>query len=587
MDQVAQIREKIDIVALIQEYIPLKKLGSNFKTTCPFHNEKTPSFVVSPERQIWHCFGCQKGGDCYTFLMEYENLEFVEALRILSKKTGIELTSQFQSNASSQKENIYTVNKLAMDFYHYVLTKHNAGKKAMSYLLEQRKMSPALINTFQLGYAPSTGNSLVTYLMQKKGYKKEELFEAGLAVQRGRVGDFFAHRIMFPLTDHRSNIVGFSGRIMDVGDSFGPKYVNTRDTLVYHKGSLFFGLHSAKDEIKKKGKAVLVEGEFDVISSFAEGIKNVVAIKGTALTDSQVKLLGRFCQRVSLCFDMDNAGQDALKRSLPILEKNGFTTTVVVVPNAKDADELLKTDPIAFKKAVENDIGVYDFLLSRIFTTYDKKTADGKKKISEEMLQFFVNIDNEIVKEHYFRKLSEELETSYDSIVRQAEKLAKKDSAVVKQDPKVKRDRNEVLEEYMLSVIVQSKDPKSALAKIVPLQSHFSFRSSAYGKIIERLIAYVEKNSFFDQKQFVQTLPEELVKTFDTCFLFPLPQFVSEDHVLEEVGKVALELKELSVRAEIKSLGEKIKEVEKNGESEELKEMQGKLDSLIGLLQQS
>lgn len=586
MDQVGQIREKIDIVALIQEYIPLKKMGSNFKTTCPFHNEKTPSFVVSPERQIWHCFGCQKGGDAFSFLMEYENLEFIEALRILSKKTGIELTSQFQSGASSQKENIYTLNKLAMEFYHYVLTKHNAGKKALSYLLDQRKLSLPLIETFKLGYAPAVGNALSSYLLEKKGYKKEDLFEAGLAVQRGRVMDFFANRIMFPLTDHRSNIVGFSGRIMDEKNSFGPKYVNTRDTLVYHKGSLFFGLDRAKDEIKKKGKALIAEGEFDVISSFSEGIKNVVAIKGTALTDSQVTLLGRFCKKVALCFDMDSAGQEATKRSLSILEKHGFTTSVVVIKNGKDADEAIKKDPISFKKAIEEDTGIYDFFLSRTLSAYDKKTGEGKKKISDELISIFTNIDNEIVKEHYFRKLSEELDTSYDSISRQAEKMVKKETNTKGQDEKIKRDRKEILEEYLLSLIVQSDNLSEVLSKLHLTKAHFSYDTSAYLKILSELLSFVEAHKPFNRNQFVVMLPKELIETYNICFLFPLPQFANSDHYREEVEKVALELKELIVKDRIKQIGEKIKETEKNGSSDS-QPLREELDTLIRLLQKS
>lgn len=585
MDQVSQIREKIDIVALIQEFIPLKKAGSNFKTTCPFHNEKTPSFVVSPERQIWHCFGCNLGGDCYTFLMEYEKLEFIEALRILAKKTGIELTQRFDGG-SSKKEKIYTLNKLAMDFYHFVLTHHNAGKKALSYLLDQRKISLPLIEAFKIGYAPGVGNALSTYLIQKKGYKKEDLFEAGIAVQKARVADFFMNRIIFPLFDHRDNTVGFSARLLDSGvNSFGSKYVNTRDTLVYHKGSLFFGLNIAKEEIKKKGKAIVVEGEFDVISSFMHGIKNVVAIKGTALTENQVKLLSRFCQKVSLCFDTDAAGQDAIKRSLPILEKHNFTTSIVPTTQGKDPDEALQKDPTAFKKALENDIGIYDFFLAKVLLRFDKKTAEGKKKIADELLPLFTNIDNEIIKEHYFRKLSTELDTSYESINKQAKKLATKQDDFIQQETKTKRDRKEILEEYLLSLIIQAENVHGALAKIAPIESNFSFSATAYQKIIERLLSFAKTHKSFDRNQFASSLPEELIKTFNTCFLFPLPQFISREHYLQEIENVANELKELSVRFNMQQIGEKIKEIEKNGKSGELQKLQEEFDSLIRLLQ--
>jgi len=204
MDQVSLIRSKIDIVSLIQEYIPRKKMGRNFKTNCPFHSEKSPSFVVSPERQIWHCFGCQRGGDVYAFLMEYEHIEFPEALRMLADKAGVVLENQhIDVGLSSKKERMYGLNHLAAEFYNYLLTKHELGKEALDYLTKKRHMKLPTIKTFQVGYAPTSGSALTTYLIKKKGYKKEEVLEAGLAYERnGRLYDFFHGRIMFALTDH-------------------------------------------------------------------------------------------------------------------------------------------------------------------------------------------------------------------------------------------------------------------------------------------------------------------------------------------------------------------------------------------------
>ncbi|MGH9856735.1 MAG: DNA primase, partial [Acidobacteriota bacterium] len=328
MDEVAQIREKIDIVALISEYVPLKKAGRNFKAPCPFHTEKSPSFVVSPERQIWHCFGCQKGGDCYTFLMEYERLEFPEALRLLAKRTGIELAQRGASKGLiSQKERLYQANSLAKEYYHYVLTKHKAGERARSYL-KNRGITEKVMQTFMLGFSPSNGTALSQYLTQKKRFSNEEVVAAGLAFQRGqRIQDFFWGRLMFPLIDHRDNVVGFSGRLLEPKENVG-KYVNTRETLIYHKGEHFYGLSVTKDAIRRADQAIIVEGEFDVISCFENGIANVVGVKGTALTESQVNLLARFAQKITFCFDGDKAGQEAIKRSLAIVEKKGITPTV-------------------------------------------------------------------------------------------------------------------------------------------------------------------------------------------------------------------------------------------------------------------
>src|SRR6185437_12084031 len=367
MDQVSQIREKIDIVSFISEFIPLKKTGRNFKANCPFHGEKTPSFVVSPERQIWHCFGCSKGGDVYTFLMEYERLEFPEALRTLAKRTGIELKSQEKNTGlATQKERLYQINSLAKEYYHYVLTRHPAGKRALDYL-KNRGVSDKIIETFMLGFAPM-GNALTKYPLSKKKFAREDLVAAGVVFQKGRdVVDFFRGRLMFPLIDHRDNVVGFAGRILD-SDSSTSKYINTRETLIYHKGEQFYGLNITKNAIRKENQAIIVEGEFDVISCFENGIANVVAVKGTALTEAQVNLLGRFAQKITFCFDGDKAGQEAIKRSLAVVERKGLTPTVIEIPGGKDPDEALKNEPGLFKKAAREDRNIYDYLFDKALT---------------------------------------------------------------------------------------------------------------------------------------------------------------------------------------------------------------------------
>ncbi|MDO8461093.1 MAG: DNA primase [bacterium] len=592
MDQVAQIREKIDIVSLISEYIPLKKMGRNFKATCPFHSEKTPSFVVSPERQIWHCFGgCSKGGDCYTFLMEYEKMEFVEALRILAKRTGIELEGlgKWDSGITSKKENIYMLNNLSCEFYHYVLTKHNAGKKALEYLTKKREIDSRVIETFKLGFSPSFGNALCGYLENKKGYKRSDILEAGLATERGgRLTDFFSNRIMFPLFDHRNNIVGFSGRVMSDDSSSLSKYVNTRETLVYHKGSHFFGIHTALPEIKKTGKAIVMEGEFDVISSFQNGIRNAIAVKGTALTDNQAILLSRFSKKVSLCFDDDAPGQEAIKRSVPALEKKHLTTFVVVIPKGKDPDDAIKEDAVMFKKAVERDVGVYDFLISKSLESIDKKTAEGKKRITEEILPMLSQIENEVVKEHYLKRLSIELETSFESIVRQIEKIAQKEplKAKIGQEER-KRERQEVLEEYLLALILQCKSHKQALEIVKDLLIEFQFTTPSYNKLFNNFYNYFTTTSLFDRERFISSLPKELINAFDTCYLFPLTLFEDDLEYLQEIRKTAKELQIIYLRSQMTRIGEEMKNKEKLATEEEMQKLQDKLSHFVSLLKKT
>ncbi len=573
MDQVAQVREKIDIVLLISEYIPLKKTGHNFKAPCPFHSEKTPSFVVSPERQIWHCFGCNRGGDCFSFLMNYENLEFPEALRMLAKKVGIELVqTPFQSGVSSKKEKIYTLNRLTAEFYHYVLTKHPAGKRAMSYLTKERGIDPKVLDTYMVGFAPTNGRALVSYLITKKKYTKEDLFDAGLAVQKmGGLRDFFVNRIIFSLFDHRGNVEGFSGRIIDPTTASGqvPKYVNTKETIVYHKGNVFFGLHRAKDEIKKQKWAIIMEGEFDVLSSFQSGISNAVAVKGTALTENQVNLIARFCEKVSLCFDTDSAGQEAVIRSLAAIEKKGLTTTVIISPNGKDPDEAIKTDEGAFKQAVKHDIPVYDYLLERFFSIIDANSVEGKKRLTEELLPVFNAIENEVIKEHYLKKLALALDTSYESVAKQAQRLVRreKDASVL---PKIneKRPRKEILEEYLLGLILQYKKPKDPLEEILKKYPSFSFSIPAMEKIIENLALFVKEHEEFNSILFLKQLPPELFSVFDRCYLLPLPVFTNDEVHLEEILKIAKDAYVFSLHEQIKAISNDIKQQEKDGKDD-------------------
>jgi len=586
MDQVAQVRQKIDIVNLIQEYLPLKKTGRNFKTNCPFHGEKTPSFVVSPERQIWHCFGCHKGGDVFTFLMEYEHIEFPEALRILADKAGIALKQQFDTGVTSRKERLYGINRLAAEFYHYLLTKHTLGKDALSYLTKNRHITLAALKTFQLGYAPKMGNALVTYLLKKKGYKREDVLEAGLAYERnGRLYDFFHDRIIFVLTDHRDNVVGFSGRIMSQRTDTS-KYINTRETLIYHKGMTFFGFNIAKEAIKKDGEVILMEGEFDVISSFQQGVSNVVAVKGTALTDDQVNLLSRFTQKVAICFDMDRAGQDALRRSIPLLEKKNLQTTVIVLPNGKDPDDSIQENPITYKKAVKEEINVYEFLLREALHKWDATTVEGKRAITAEVLPVYGLIENEIVKEHFLNELSQAIDTSSESLQKEMNKQKKqqliKKESVFTPTPRI---REEVLEEYITALIIQAEDPKPLLILVDSFLATYIWQVASYQKILKRLEDMVA-TTVYSQEGFVAALPQELESAFDTCFLLPLPVFSDKERYTQEVKQVAKELQQLFVRAQIKRIGDAIKKQEKEGTVEELETLQEQLSQFVGLLSQ-
>lgn len=590
MDQVSEIREKIDIVSFISEYLPLKKMGRNFKANCPFHTENTPSFVVSPERQIWHCFGCNKGGDAYTFLMEYENMEFPEALRALAKKTGVTLKeSQFKQGVYSEKEKIYTINNHALKFYHYILTTHKVGKIALSYLTKERKLGKGMIETFELGFSPNTGSSLSDYLTKKKNYKNKDLVLAGLSIERnGKLYDFFKNRIMFPLFDHRGNVVGFSGRSLEDTSSFqssAPKYINTRETAVYHKGSMFFGLNSAKEEIKQKENAIIVEGEFDAISLFQEGIKNVVAIKGTALTENQVSLLARFTPKITLCLDQDSAGFEATKRSLEVIEKKGLVTSIIVLNNAKDPDEAIKKNPLEFKKALRETREIYDFLIDKFILENDKTSASGKKIITDNLLPLISNISNEIIKEHYLKKLGKVLDISPESLNKEVEKLSKKnqeDKIVIPK--KDKKGRRGLLEEYLISLIIQNENSKEVVEDIKKILSDYKFETPSFAKILQNIYLYFEKKDKFNNQDFVKNLSKELLAAFDMCYLFPLPKFATELTYENELKKVAKELLTIYIKDRVRLISEEIRQKENDKNLEKLEVLKQEFTRLLSLL---
>lgn len=569
MDQVAEIRDKIDLAALIGEYVPLKKAGRNFKAPCPFHNEKSPSFVVSPERQIWHCFGCGKGGDCYTFLIEYERLEFPEALRLLAKRVGVELQQRnAQSGLTSQKERLYQCNSLAKEFYHYVLMEHKVGEKAREYL-KGRGITEAVMKTFMLGFSPITGTALTSYLTKKKGFTDEEVVAAGLAYQRGpKPQDFFWGRLMFPLIDHRDNVVGFSGRILDNNDKTS-KYINTRETLIYHKGEHFYGISVTKDAIRRTNQAIIVEGEFDVISCFENGISNVVGVKGTALTENQVNLLARFAQKITFCFDGDKAGQEAIKRSLPIVEKRNITPTVIEIPGGKDPDESLKNEPGLFKKAVKEDSGIYDYLFKKVFSSIDADSAEGKKQIADTLLPFLAEIRNEIIKEHFIRKLSTDLGTSYESIMKEMNRLKRKEAPVVeKVESKEKKSKEEVLEEYLFALIIQHQKPIIMAQKAVETIGTVFTQDRAYQKLLMHLQS-APLDGQFSTKGFGNSVPKELVPSYDISLLTSLPKFLDDKNYDEEIESVTRKLKLLYVQKKLKELATEIHQMEEDGQEEE------------------
>jgi DNA primase len=581
MDQVDQVRQKTDIVELIGSYISLKKAGRNFKALCPFHSEKTPSFIVSPERQIWKCFGCSLGGDVFTFLMEYEKMTFGEALKMLADKAGIKLDSYRPSADQQQKDKLLNINHLASELYHYILLNHKVGQKGLLYL-KQRGIGSSQIKLYKLGYAPDAWETLIKFLGAKKSYKLKDLEQSGLIIKgKKSYYDRFRGRITFPLEDHRGNILGFSGRTLKP-DLKGAKYINSPETQIYHKGRLFYGLKQAKKTIKDKDAAVLVEGEFDAISSYKAGVKNVVATKGSALTEDQVNLIKRFCSKIVLALDADAAGSEAAKRGIEIAEQADLAVRVTQIEYGKDPDEFARHSPKGWRQAVKKAIPIYDFYIKNSLSRFNKNTAEGKKNITAELLPILGRIVNEVVKSHYLKKLAGKLGMGEEILIREMDRLSKKQIKSSWQTPKTakltqkpeSKTRREILEEYILSLIIQAKKQTSGFLKDITLK-HLG--QPAVVKILTKLKSYMVKKDKLDINLFAKSLPSELLQTFDRLYMQDLENVLEDEKKLEkEFEKTRQEIRTYYLKQKINDLAEKIKNAEKDKDFKKLKSLREK-----------
>lgn len=571
MDDTELIKEKINIVDLISEYLTLKKSGVNFKAICPFHSEKTPSFVVSPERQIWHCFGCQKGGDHFTFLMEKESLDFKEALEILAKKAGVILKKT--PDKKDFKDKLFEINLKAQEFFHHILTKHPLGKKALEYL-KIRGLTDTSIEEFGLGYAPNSWESLTRFLL-KRGFNTQEIITSGLGVasQSGSY-DRFRGRVTYPMIDGKDQLRGFSGRVLNSAE---PKYINTPQTLIFDKGNFLFGLNLAKSEIRSKKEAVLVEGEMDVILSFQAGFKNVVAVKGTALTAGQVELIKKYSENLNLSFDMDLAGDSAARRGIEIADQAGLNIKVIQIEEGKDTAEVVQTDPKIWQKAIETAIPVYDYYLASSAKRYDTKKPEDLKKIAQELIPVWAKISDDLVREHYIQKLSAFLKTD-EAILRAAiskARLVEKRSyahilAQSKSDNVVLgKSRRELLEEYLIALLLRM--PQTIV--FVPTFPETIFLREIWRQIYVLLVLYLDSISFkgqaFNINEFVDNLPKEMLAEIDRLYLMELDTKLSDEaNWKKELESVVLELKKALIKASLEKLSLEIKNAQEFGKME-------------------
>jgi len=585
---VEEIKKRLDIIEFIGSFITLKKAGRNFKAVCPFHQEKTPSFIVSPERQIWHCFGaCGEGGDVIRFLMKWENITFIEALRELAKKTGVVLRKvSFEDRLWKKRERFFNMNFLATEFFQYVLNKTRFGKKGLDYL-NSREVNSSIAKKFQLGYAPDSWDSLKTFLKRKK-FAEEEILENGLIIkgESGRYYDRFRGRLIFPLKDTRNNVIAFSGRTLDE-NAKEAKYINSPETAIYHKRETLFGINLARESIKKENNVYLVEGEFDIITPYSHGFNNFVAIKGSALTSEQLMLLKRYTDRITLFLDADTAGEEAVKRGIDEAERFDFDIRVVSLDFAKDPDEAIKKDLKSFKKVLEKPVAIYDYLINLAKKRYPSDSAFDKKKIGDEIIPYLEKISNPIVRSHYVKKLAKLLLVTEGSIENLITKLKRKKKILASYKPIVshqpKEARELVIEKYLLSCLFQEEDNKQLFKKIFSVLTAGDFYLPADQKIIRQYVEFKNlKKDSLKINNFINQLAAELKPIFDEVYLYAS---IEEKLNEESLEKVIYEIKTFSLKRQMKKiLLEEEENPDKNKQlislNQALKEVEKKLVSL-------
>lgn len=590
---IEEIKSRLDIVEVISEYITLKQAGINFRATCPFHKEKTPSFFVSPERQLWRCFGCSEHGDIFSFVMKMEGLEFPEALRILAKKAGVEL-QKTDPHVISQKTKLLDICQLAASFFQDSLNS-DKGLKTREYL-KKRNVSEKSIADFNLGYAPDSWNDLLQFF-RKKGFKDSEIESAGLIIKKNQSADYydrFRNRLMFPISDQHGVIVGFGGRALDENEI--AKYLNSPETAVYNKSRLLYAIDKAKMEIKKNNFAILVEGYMDTIASHQAGVTNVVASAGTSLTLDQIKLLKRYTPNVILSFDADSAGQDATKRSIDLLLEQEMNVKIVVVPKGKDPDELIREDPQLWKKTIVGAKRIMDYYFDSVFENLDLDKVESKKKAAKILLPIIAKISDRIEQSHWLQQLGARIKVE-EKILREVlgrskQKIthphAKEESVEM---PKKIQSRNLLMSERFFGLILKGlclfPKPGDFLSEIINNLFLEQFKDQKLNQLAKDLkVCYSDFNQrqlAFNYQEFKDKLDSESLKNYADLLLFNIEKdfpMLEKTLLEEEISWLVEELKREALLEKLKDVENKLKEAENKKDQETIKNLTQELNIL-------
>ncbi|MBI1984523.1 MAG: DNA primase [Candidatus Wildermuthbacteria bacterium] len=578
---VEEIKSRLEITAVLASYIKLQKAGANWRALCPFHSEKTPSFFVSPARQVWRCFGCSAHGDVFNFVMQIEGLEFGDALRQLAQKAGVELqkASPLAARIHTEKKRLSEVAELAAKFFEKQLSS-KAGLEAKEYL-KKRGLTEESIVKWRLGYAPESASALFDFL-KSKGYQESDIARAGLLVRSGsEVYDRFRSRIIFPILDMNSHVAGFGGRIFGqkAKEKEIAKYLNTSNTPLYDKSRILYGLDQAKLAIRQQDKALLVEGYMDEILVSQAGSENAVAVSGTALTIFHLKVLKRYTENLLLSFDMDLGGDTATRRGIDLAIGEGFNVKVVVMEQGKDPADVVAENPQVWKNAVENAKSIFDFYFQTAFEKFDRKSPEGKKEIAQLILPLIKRIPNKIEQSHWVARLAKDLQVKEEHVEAELKKLPEEeqrpvlfsqDQAPLKGEP---RTRKQMLEERVF--VLLCKNP-ALLEKIDDKKIVLFFIES------QEILEAFRKNKEMDFAKFDQMLSQEHSEFLRQMAL----QASVEDWEKEgedadsEFKQCMSHLEQIHIRSELDNISQAIKEAEEEKNAEKLKSLVSQFQEL-------
>jgi len=568
--QIEEIKNKLNVLDIVGSYVKLSKTGINYRGLCPFHSEKGPSFFVSPSRQMWKCFGCGKGGDIFEFIKEIEGVEFGDALRLLASKAGVELKRE-NPKVVSERKKLYEICDLACSFFEKQLGNSAYGKEAKEYLLK-RGIKEESIKKWRLGYSPDTWQGLSDFLVGR-GYTRDEIVRAGLAVQSDKGNDpydRFRGRIIFPIFDLNSQVIGFTARVFPAHggsasggkDAVVAKYINTPQTILYDKSSVLYGLNFAKVAVRKDNQCVLTEGQTDTIMCHQAGFENTVAVSGTALTPRHLNTLKRYTDNLLLSFDMDVAGDNATKKGINLAESQGFNIKVVnTYSGAKDPAEIILDNPENWKKSVENARTIMDFYFDSAFARFSKDDPKGKKEIGRIILPAIKRLQNKIEQSHWVQKLAEKLGVSQEAVLEEL-KTTKIDSTYMPLTEVIPvqtigknlsaEGRKKLIEDKIVSLVL--KDPNNL--NLIEETQHCLFCDKTRS-LIENIKNSASKRGNDAEAIFADIPKNEYKDVFDALALKAEVDY--EEDGSDEIQLCISQLKDIELRNKLTELSGSVK----------------------------